>query len=226
MASPAAVIFEDQLHIPADVHDLARFRAWCHSPAFPDCGRIDYLAGDIEVDMSPEDLYTHGAAKTAIAALLHTLVADAELGMVFVDRARVTSPQAGLSVEPDVVVVLWRSLEAGRIREIPAAAHRPGRFVELEGPPDLVVEVVSDSSTRKDTERLPPLYAQAGVPELWLVDARGEGLGFEVRSLHSGAYRTDAEGWAPSPVLDRSLRLRRRAMGEGRWRYWLEHQPC
>jgi Uma2 family endonuclease len=38
--------------------------------------------------------------------------------------------------------------------------HRAGRA------PDLIVEIVSDSSTRKDEERLPPLYARAGIHEL------------------------------------------------------------
>ncbi len=40
--------------------------------------------------------------------------------------------------------------------------HDAGRYVELEGAPDLVVEIVSDSSVAKDTQRLPPRYAAAG----------------------------------------------------------------
>ena len=50
-----------QLSIPASARTLLGFVGWCHSPSFPEQGRIDYLAGDLEVDMSPEDLYTHGA---------------------------------------------------------------------------------------------------------------------------------------------------------------------
>jgi Uma2 family endonuclease len=43
----------------------------------------------------------------------------------------------------------------------------------------------------------PPLYAAAGVAELWLVDARGETLDFRVHRLESGTYlplQPDADG--------------------------------
>ena len=63
-----------QLSIPASARTLLGFVGWCHSPSFPEQGRIDYLAGDLEVDMSPEDLYTHGAVKAAIAARLQLLI--------------------------------------------------------------------------------------------------------------------------------------------------------
>ena len=53
--------------------------------------------------------------------------------------------------------------------------------MELEGP-DLVVEIVSDSSVTKDTQRLPLSYWQAGVTEYWLVDVGGERLSFQIYS--------------------------------------------
>jgi Uma2 family endonuclease len=158
----------------------------------------------------------------------HSLVVDAELGAVFSDRTRITSPGANLSVEPDVVLVLWQTLEAGRVREVPAASGMPGRYVELEGAADLVVEILSDSSGHKDTRRLPPLYATAGVRELWLVDARGEQVSVDCRSLtNHGTYRGvvhDPEGWFVSAVLDRAFRLVRHPVRAPRWRYSLEHR--
>lgn len=75
---------------------------------------------------------------------------------------------------------------------------------------DLVVEVVSDGSVKKDTKRLPPLYARAGIPELWLIDARDADLRFEIHTLHGGRYeivRQDGEGWVRSPCLQRFFRL-------------------
>jgi len=124
---PAVVLLEEEdVRIPLGVQALEGFRRWCHGEQFPERGRIDYLQGDIEVDMSPEDLYTHGTVKVAIASRLHGLVAEQDRGYVFVDRARVVSPAAGLSVEPDVVVVLWESLDAGRIRNVPSTPPRPG----------------------------------------------------------------------------------------------------
>jgi Uma2 family endonuclease len=219
-----AVIFEE-LSIPAGVSDLDRFRRWTSGENFPQRGRIDYLSGTVEVDLSPEDLYTHGVVKTTLTARLHSLIVDSGRGSLFSDRTRIVSPTARLSVEPDVVVVLWESLQQGRIREIPAAKAGEGRFIELEGAPDLVVEIISDSSEKKDRERLPHFYAAAGVPELWLADCRGTELVFEIHTLGPAGYETktpDAEGWRLSPLLGRRVRLVRRRNEFSRWMYDLE----
>jgi Uma2 family endonuclease len=227
MASEHAVIIEESLRIPADALTFEGFRNWAHSPEFPDTGRVDYLAGDVEVDMSPEDLHTHGIVKVAITAGLHVLVTARELGEVFADSTRITSPLARLSAEPDVVVVLWESLQAGRVRYLPAAGKGPDRFTEIEGAPDVVVEVVSDSSVRKDTERLPPRYAQAGIPELWIVDTRGRDVRFDLQFLQGGEYVSrgpDAEGWMLSDRLGVLIRLARRKTPLSTWRYLLEHR--
>lgn len=223
----AHVLEEAQFSIPAGSQELEGFRRWARSQRFPEHGRIDYLAGDIHIDMSPEDLYTHGAVKTAIAAPLHLLIADTDRGTVYVDRARVSSPRGGLSAEPDVTVVLWSSLESGQVREVAFASGQPGRYIELEGAPDLVVEIISDGSVAKDTRRLPRLYAEAGIPELWLVDARGEQLQFEIRDLVAGAYRShapDSEGWLHSALLGGEVRLHRQPRPLGRFSYRLERR--
>jgi Uma2 family endonuclease len=227
MRPSPAVIVEEELAIPAGTSELSRFRQWSWGSGFPERGRIDFLAGTVEVDLSPEDLYTHGAVKSALAARLYTLVVDANRGDLYIDRTRIVSPGAKLSVEPDLVVALWESLRAGRIREVPAASGEEGRFIELEGAPDLVVEIVSDSSAGKDRVRLPRLYAAAGIPELWLVDARGEDLAFDLFVLRAGRYvrqSPGAEGWLLSPVLQRTVRLTRRLNERARWTYELEHR--
>jgi hypothetical protein len=61
----ATVVFEEELEIPS-IRDLADFCAWALSDNFPERGRIDYVAGRIEVDMSPEDLFTHGTLKAQV----------------------------------------------------------------------------------------------------------------------------------------------------------------
>jgi Uma2 family endonuclease len=216
---------DDSVEIPATARHLAGFREWACSDDFPERGRIDFLAGDLEVDMSPEELDTHGLVKTEVATVLQLLVGRQNLGSVYVDRGRVSSPSANLSVEPDVVVVFWETLDRGRVRKVPSK-KRPDRFMELEGPPDLIVEIVSDGSVRKDLVRLPPLYAAAGVPELWLVDARGEEIRFEIRSLGAAGYEISApnrDGWTLSPRLGLRFRLERREVRPGRWSYRLVH---
>ncbi len=125
------------------------------------------------------------------------------------------------------MAVLWESLRQGRIREVAAGKAKEGRFIELEGAPDLIVEVLSDSSARKDRERLPRLYAAAGVPELWLADCRGAEVAFEIHTLSAGAYERqprDAEGWSYSPLLARRVRLVRRLNELSRWVYDLENR--
>src|SRR5436305_14472180 len=97
----AVLIEENHLRIPADAFTFEGFQRWGESGDFPDTGRIDYLQGEIDVDMSPEDLYTHGIPKAAICAALHLLI-SARRGGVDVDSARVTSRFAGLSDERDV----------------------------------------------------------------------------------------------------------------------------
>ncbi|HEY7213955.1 MAG TPA: Uma2 family endonuclease, partial [Thermoanaerobaculia bacterium] len=204
MARRHAVIFEDQdLRIPEDAFTYEGFHRWLDSGEFPETGRIDYLAGVVEIDMSPEDLYTHGIVKTAIGSALHQLVVG-RLGEVYIDRARISSRFAGLSVEPDVAVVLFETLKTGRVRYVPAAVHEPDRYSRMEGAPDLAIEVVSDGSKSKDLKRLPPLYAKAGIPELWLADARGRNVSFQIHALEKGKYvpvEADAEGWTRSPRL-------------------------
>lgn len=207
-----ALILEDNnLRVPEEAFTYEGFHRWLDSGEFPETGRIDYLAGDVEIDMSPEDLYTHGIAKTAIASALHQLVAG-KLGEVYVDRARISSRFAGLSVEPDVVVVLFDTLKTGRVRYVPAAVQEPDRFSRMEGAPDVVIEVVSDGSQTKDLKRLPPLYAKTGIPELWVADARGGKVKFQIHMLEEGKYvlvKADAKGWMPSPRLGLSFRLLR-----------------
>jgi Uma2 family endonuclease len=223
-----SVRVEDTLRIPPGARTLEGFRRWSWSESFPERGRIDFLDGELEIDLSPENLYWHGTVKVAITVALHEQVAATGRGAVFVDATRVVSVDASISVEPDVVVVLWESLAAGRVREVPAASGEPGNYVEFEGAPDLMVEVVSKSSVGKDRRRLPPLYARAGVPELWLVDARGPGdspVELAIHHLGPAGYAlapADADGWCASRILGRRCRLRRHAGRDHGFTYQLE----
>lgn len=213
------LVFEEQIEVPMNLSCLADFRRWAISEAFPERGRIDYIAGKIEVDMSPEDLHTHGKLKTELVGVLWQRVKQAGLGELYTDRARVSCPGADLSAEPDVVFVSESSLDSGRVRLVPKAGEPADRYVELEGPPDLIVEIVSDASVRKDTERLPAAYYQAGVTEFWLIDARGEDLLFRIHHRGPSQYEPaapDADGYQHSTVLNRSYRLDRSRNPKGR----------
>ena len=216
------VVFEEQVEIPLNLTSLADFRRWALSDDFPDRGRIDYVSGRIEVDMSPEDFFCHGTLKTEILGVFHRCVKRGDLGHLVSDRTRVSSIEAELSAEPDVVFISHEGLESGRVRLIPKATGEPGRYVELEGAPDLVVEIVSDSSVTKDTKRLPEAYFSAGVREFWLVDARGENLVFLIHRRGDTAYAptiADPEGFQASVVLGVGFRLDGRRDSKGNWSF-------
>jgi Uma2 family endonuclease len=227
VASRPAVRLEDGVVIPADAGELSVFRRWAFSDAFPQTGRIDYLQGTIEVDTSPEELQTHGSLKGRLYAYIDRVVTDQNLGQVFVDRARLSCPGVGLSVEPDVMYVSLETLQSGRARYV-ARSTQLHRLTEVEGAVDLVVEVVSDSSLGKDRTRLPPLYAAAGVRELWIADGRGAEVTLQIFHLLGNEYRpasAEPDGFQTSRVLGRGIRLRREPWAlPDTWRYLVDER--
>jgi Uma2 family endonuclease len=145
-------------------------------------------------------------------------------GDLFSDSTTVVLPAADLSAEPDIVFCSWDGYRSGRVRQ---SERVPGseRFVELVGAPDLVVEVVSTTSTGKDKRRLRAAYWKAGVPEYWILDARGKkGVRFELLVRGDDDYQAvepDAAGYRLSPTFQRRFRIVRRRNPVGRYMYRL-----
>lgn len=221
-----AVVFEERVVVPMNLRSLADFRRWALSDEFPEKGRIDYIGGVIEVDMSPEEVIAHGRLKGTLYATLFQLADPSGLGLLFTDATRVSSPEGDLSAEPDIVFVSKESLAAGRVRMVEKAGGDPDRYIELEGGPDLIVEVVSDSSVRKDTKRMPEACFRAGVREYWIADARHEPFLFRIhRRGESGfdAVTPDAEGFQASAVFGRRFRLDAHRDQSGYWAFTLSH---
>ena len=221
------VVFEEQVEVPLDLRSLADFRRWALSDAFPERGRIDYIGGRIEVDMSPEDFFCHGTLKTEIVRVLSSQVKQGDLGHLDIDSTRVSCVDADLSAEPDVVFVSHETFDTGRARLVPKAGGEPGRYIELEGAPDVIVEIVSDHSVAKDTRRLPEAYFKAGVPEFWLADARKEELTFRIHGRGESGYEevaADGEGLQRSAVFGCGFRLDGRRDEQGNWKFDLRER--
>src|SRR5262249_13801924 len=130
--------------------------------------------------------------------------------------------------EPEALFASWDTLRSGRLKLNPRA-NRDDEFIELEGTPDLVVEVVSDSSTRKDLKLLRGAYARAGIPEYWLIDARSDEIRFEILKLSDTGYHATEPATAPwqhSAVLGVNARLTRGLNPIGRFSYALELQTA
>jgi Uma2 family endonuclease len=213
--------------MPPSALDHAGFRAWVTSPEFPDGLRATFVDREVLLDMSPEALDTHNQVKRAVTRGIDNIVIAEELGELYVDGMLLTNRAAGLSTEPDLAFATWETLKQGRLRRVPRA--KKADSVELEGTPDLVVEIVSDTSVRKDTVLLRDAYAKAGVREYWLIDARGPTISFEILVLTGRAYARPKSGRGArsqaSAVLGRLLALRRKRSRSGGWAYELVETP-
>lgn len=223
----ATVLLADhaQIEIPT-INNLAEFRQWALSDDFPQRGRIDYIGGRIEVDMSPEDYYTHGTLKSRLALAIGDRVDELDLGDILIGETRISDIPADLSAEPDVVVISYQTFDDGKALLVPKSSGAADRYVEVEGRPDLIVEIVSDSSVQKDTERLPVAYYQAGVREYWLVDARSpDELSFQILRRGTNAFEPtpqETDGYQASEVLSAKYLLERSRHQRGRWVYHLK----
>jgi Uma2 family endonuclease len=218
----ATIVLEEHVEIPLNLQTLPEFRHWALSDAFPDRGRIDYLAGRIEVDMSPADFFCHGTLKAEIFGVLYQRVKHAQLGHLVTDRTRVSCPAAELSAEPDIIFISHDTFSSGRARLVPKTTGESGRFVEIEGAPDFVAEIISDRSVQKDTQRLPKAYYRAGVREFWLADARSEPLRFQIHrrgSVEFEGVEADGDGYQQSSVFGCSFRLDSRRDEQGHWSF-------
>jgi Uma2 family endonuclease len=202
------------------VVDHATFRRWRASADVPEkAARICYLHGELWVDLSTEQYFWHNQVKTEITQLLYRLARDNRLGRFFSDGVLLTNTAAVLSCEPDGMFVSMESFEAERVWFVEGAK---AGYLEMEGTPDMVLEVVSDSSVEKDTVTLLDLYHRAGVPEYWLVDAR-EGVRFDILRRTSKRYvaTRKQKGWVKSSIFGRSFRLTEQADATGNPEYTL-----
>ena len=146
--------------------------------------KCEYLDGELIVH-SPASL-EHEDLTGFLFSLLREFVTSRGLGRAWGSNAVM---QLGVKrFSPDVSVLLNRNRER----------QQGGR---VHGPMDLVVEVISRSTRVYDRETKLPAYREAGVPEIWLVDA--ERHQFEVHARHGQDYRSSvlATGSWPSVAL-------------------------
>jgi Uma2 family endonuclease len=217
------ILADHDVIIPASAQTLAGFRAWAKSDDFPERGRFSFLDGEIFIDMSPEELQTHSPVKAEVGYVVIGLNKKLKRGTYYSDRALLTNEAANLSTEPDAHFVTWEALESGRVRFVPRE-NDPDIYLELEGTPDWVLEVVSKTSVGKDTRRLRRQYHAAGIPEYWLIDARGEEIDFQILVWEEGGYVAAAHrgGWQTSRVFRRRFRFVRRRGRLNLWEYTLQ----
>jgi Uma2 family endonuclease len=201
------------IHGPAEqvllrewVTDIHAFRRWLETDDVPEEARVWWLKGQGWVDMSGEQLFTHVAVKTEVTSVLHTVARSGRLGQYFTDGVLLSNFAADISGRPDGLFLSHETRASDRVRLIEG---KDGGYVELQGSPDMVLEVLSQSSEAKDTVVLMQGYWEAEVREYWLIDARRDPLLFEIyRHGEKGYTRTRKQGgWAKSLVFGKSFRL-------------------
>ena len=138
----------------------------------PDDGlRHEILAGEHHVTPAPGTIHQRILVK--LCATLHTQLDSVGLGQVFVAPTDLQLSEVDVC-QPDLMVIL-----AGKSHIITPT--------KVKGVPDLVVEILSDSTEKQDRERKKERYRMAGIPEYWIVDPREHVV--EQHLLQGGQYR-------------------------------------
>lgn len=153
----------------------------------PDDGnRYEIIGGLLSV--SPSPTLDHQRIVGRIYLELGRYFDETETGEAFLAPVDVELSNFDV-VEPDIAVVLNEN-----------ASVKQGK--RIVGAPDIVVEVISPSSGKRDRVSKSALYAMNGVQEYWLVDP--EKGTFSVLTLERPNYieRTQPEGRVQSDVLD------------------------
>jgi Uma2 family endonuclease len=198
-----AAFEESEVRIPSWVTDNASFLRWAESDDAPQRGKIGYFQGTVWIDTTVEQFF-HVHIKQAVCIAVQTWALQQNLGMYTTDGVLVTCPEVELSAQPDGHFVSHDTMKKG------IAVLKAGlRGTTLVGPPDMVLEVVSRSSVKKDLKTLKELYHQAGIKEYWVVDSRVADPELKIfRSTSKGYVSVSAhQGWSHSEVLGAQFKL-------------------
>jgi len=142
----------------------------------PDDGlRKEIIDGDLYVTPSP--IEKHQIVSGNLFGFLWTHLREHPLGRVYAAAFDVVFSDVNI-VEPDIIYV------SNERRSIITPKN-------IRGAPDLLVEILSDSSRRTDEIVKRKLYEQYGVPEYWIVDPVVETI--KVYRHEGTAYRRVAE---------------------------------
>jgi Uma2 family endonuclease len=209
-----------QVSVPTWVVDLESFRRWADADDFPEDGRVWYLKGEVWIDMSKEQVFTDLAVKREFFYALTGIVKAGDLGLFLPDGLLLSNVTADISGKPDATFVTNARIRA---KQIQLVEGWDGGFVEMEGSPDMVLEVISSSSVQKDTVVLRRAYWEAGIREYWLVDARQEPIRFDILRHTAKGYAVTRkrDGWLKSAVFGKSFRLTQRVNAAGHPEYTL-----
>lgn len=147
--------------------------------ALPADGRCyEIHEGELSVTPAPSPL--HQQVIRNLSVLLHQHVKTRGLGEVLFSPIDCILSDITI-IQPDIVYL--------EPRRLPAISARG-----IEGPPTLVVEILSPSTVQIDRGVKFQLYARHGVPYYWIVDPEARSI--EAYTLTGEAYQVTARGGA------------------------------
>lgn len=159
----------------AEVGQLPAQGQWTYGDyaRLPDDGRrYEVVRGELFMSPAPRPL--HQDVITLISYYLVEFLRVGRLGKSFVSPIDVILPQQrGDPVQPDILFISNERLEI--VGEL-----------NIQGEPDLVMEVLLPSNPEYDRTLKYEIYAEAGVPEYWIVDPHERTV--EVFALRDGGY--------------------------------------
>ena len=138
--------------------------------------------------MSPAPNPEHQRIVSKLWKQLDAFVEERGLGEVFFSPVDVVLTQRRV-VQPDVLFIAQNRL--GIVKE------------HIDGAPDLVMEVVSEGSRRRDRIEKKALYEQFGLAEYWIVDPDRRTI--EVFTLVKGVYRLHRRAAGTQPAKSKLL---------------------
>jgi len=154
----------------------------------PEDKRYELIEG--EFFMVPSPSYSHQLISKRLFRALDDYVTKLELGEVLYAPLDIVLSQENV-LQPDILFISKGRLDIITERNI-------------QGAPDLVIEILSSTTAERDKGLKQKLYAKSGVREFWLVDPDKKII--EVMSLGEGGFESTgiykAEAMLKSPLLE------------------------
>ena len=136
-----------------------------------------------------------------LALQLQAILVEPGLGRLWISPVGVEFPATSEGMQPDLVFV---------------SNERRGIIADLtlKGPPDLVIEVLSPGTARRDRGLKHRLYARRGIAQYWIVDPDADAV--EVHRFGEDPAFERFAGGGSGPARDGGGRSARRGRPGGR----------
>ena len=152
--------------------------------------RDDYEIIEGEKFMAPSPGMRHVNVTANLIKLIGTYASMKKLGMAFADNFDVHFPDGSL-FRPDFIFVSAENAKKLFVNE----------NATLHGVPDMVAEIFSRSTMKRDVGIKKDVYERNGVKEYWMIDPWRENI--DVYLLRDGKYELDGhyENWSDDQLI-------------------------